>query len=524
MEDKTVLFRNATVVDGTGNASFCADVLVKGTSIEAVLGPNSNASCEETIDATGLILCPGFMDIHAHSDLEVLRNPAMEKKIQQGITFDLSGNCGAGVFPRRSDSPAAFADILGHSGNWNWTDFRTYASQLKSGINIAFLQAHGSLRNTAVEGNPNREATDAEIERMCSLLDASISEGCFGFSTGLYYAPCMFASRKELLALLSVVKKHDAVFAVHHRCEGDDILPSIDEVISLVRETGVKFEVSHLKAIGHKNQNKVPLVLEKLHALKDDGFDVAFDQYPYEYGSTSLFSLLPPDLLKLEPEDLSEVLRKTRTDKVLRQDIIREMEHPHNWDSITELCPWEDISVVLLESSPEYNGLNLLQVAEKLSEDPYQTLFDLLSKEKGVALMADITQSSRSLRTIFEDDMMLFGTDALYTGNTAHPRSANGAIHILYERCVKENYPFEKVIAKMTGNVAHRLGIRDRGLVKEGCKADLVLFDPRTLRDNSSLEKPFEMCSGLEAVMVNGTFAYRKGKLTYSQSGSVVRF
>lgn len=524
MEDRTVLFRNALVVDGTGSAPFCADVLVKGNKIEDVSAPGLSAACDESIDAAGLIFCPGFMDIHAHSDLEVLRNPAMENKIQQGITFDLSGNCGAGVFPRKIDSPAAFADILGHYDNWNWTDFSSYSKQLKPGINIAFLQAHGSLRNRAIEGNPNREATNSEIERMCSLLDSSIADGCFGFSTGLYYAPCMFASRKELLALLSVVRRRNAVFAVHHRCEGDDILPSIDEVISLVRETGVKFEVSHLKAIGRKNQDKVPQVLEKLHALKDDGFDVAFDQYPYEYGSTSLFSLLPPDLLRLSSEDLSEVLVRTRTDKTLREDIFREMEHPHNWDSITELCPWEDISVVLLESSPQYNGLNLMQVAEKLSEDPYQALFDLLSKERGVALMADITQSPQSLRTIFEDDMMLFGTDALYTGKTAHPRSANGAIHLLFERCVKENYPFEKVIAKMTGNVARRLGIRDRGLVKKGCKADLVLFNPSALRDNSSLEKPFEMCSGLEAVMVNGVFAFREGKLTHSQSGSPVRF
>ena len=177
---------------------------------------------------------------------------------------------------------------------------------------------------------------------------------------------------------------------------------------------------------------------------------------------------------------------------------------------------------VLLESSPEYNGLNLLQVAEKISEDPYQALFDLLAKERGVALMADITQSLQSLRTIFEDDMMLFGTDSLYTGNTAHPRSANGAIHLLYERCVKEDYPFEKVIAKMTGNVARRMGIRDRGLIRNGFKADLVLFNPKTLKDNSSLEKPFEMCSGLEAVMVNGTFAFRDGKLTHSQSGAVL--
>ena len=524
MEDRTVLFRNATVVDGSSAQPFRSDVLVEGDRIKAILKPCSGVGSDETIEASDRILCPGFMDIHAHSDLEVLRNPAMENKIQQGITFDLSGNCGAGVFPRRPDSEPAFADILGHYGNWNWTDFESYSRLLEPGMNIAFLQAHGSLRNTALEGNPNRPATDSEISLLCDLLDVSISEGCFGFSTGLYYAPCMFASRKELVSLLSVVKRHDAVFAVHHRCEGNDILTSIDEIVSLVRETGVKLEVSHLKAIGRKNQEKVPVVLEKLHALRDEGFDVAFDQYPYEYGSTSLFSLLPPELLKLDFLSLSGVLARTKTDRALRDKIVREMENPRNWDSITELCPWEDIKVVLLESFPEYNGLNLLQVAEKLSEDPYQALFDLLAKERGVALMADITQSPQSLRTIFEDDMMLFGTDALYTGKTAHPRSANGAIHLLYERCVKEDYPFEKVIAKMTGDVAKRLGIRDRGVVKAGFKADLVLFDPKTLKDNSSLERPFEMCSGLEAVMVNGTFAFRDGKLTHSQSGTVIRF
>lgn len=524
MENNTVLFRNASIVDGTGQKPLRADVIVEGSIIKEVLAPGTAVCPGTTVEAAGLILCPGFMDIHAHSDLEVLRNPAMENKIRQGITFDLSGNCGAGVFPRKGNSEPDFADILGHHDKWSWTDFSSYAGMLKPGINIAFLQAHGSLRNTVLEGNPNRPATDRETEIMCDLLDASIAEGCFGFSTGLYYAPCMFASEKELLSLLSVVKRHDAVFAVHHRCEGDDILPSIDEIVSLVRRTGVKLEVSHLKAIGRKNQYKVPAVLQKLHALKDEGFDVAFDQYPYEYGSTSLFSLLPPDVLRLDPRDLSDLLAKTRTDKSLREKIVREMEHPDNWDSITELCPWEDIKVVLLESSPEYNGLNLIQVAEKLSDDPHQALFDLLAKEKGVALMADITQSSQSLRSIFEDDLMLFGTDALYTGDAAHPRSANGAIHLLHERCVKENYPFEKVIAKMTGNVARRLGIRDRGLVKKGCKADLVLFNPRTLKDNSSLEKPFAMCSGLESVMVNGTFAYKDGGLTHSQSGTVIRF
>ena len=265
----------------------------------------------------------------------------------------------------------------------------------------------------------------------------------------------------------------------------------------------------------------MPEVLEKIHRMRDEGFDIAFDQYPYEYGSTSLFSLLPPDYLRLTPKDLSAMLEKTRTDRTLRDSIVAEMMDPHGWYSIAELCPWEDISVVTMESTPEVNGMDMAEIARRMDMDSFDALFALLAKEKGYALMSDVTQSPEALRMIFEDPLMCFGTDALYTGPFAHPRSANGAIHILYERCVKERYPFEEVIRKMTHEVASRLRIRDRGLVREGFKADLVLLDPETLRDNSDMAHPFVMCTGLECVMVNGEFAFRDGKLTESLSGKV---
>lgn len=522
----TTLFRNSTVIDGSGGKPFSADVIVRGDTIVSVVpgGGASPAGVDEVIDSAGKILCPGFMDIHAHSDLELIRHPSMTYKIQQGITFDLSGNCGIGVYPWKPELEPRFFDIIGHYDNWNWTDFSTYAGRLAgngTGINCGFLQSHSCLRINAIEGNPNRAATEQEIDRMCAMLEKSLEQGCFGFSSGLYYAPCMYAERNEITALLSVVRKHDAVFAVHHRCEGDDILPSIDEILSYVRETGVRLEISHLKAIGRKNQTKVPEVLEKIHRMRDEGFDIAFDQYPYEYGSTSLFSLLPPDYLRLTPKDLSAMLERTRTDRALRDSIVAEMMEPHGWDSIAELCPWEDISVVTMESTPEVNGMDMAEIARKTGMDPFDALFVLLAKEKGYALMSDITQSPESLRLIFEDPLMCFGTDALYTGPFAHPRSANGAIHILYERCVKERYPFEEVIRKMTHEVASRLRIRDRGLVREGFKADLVLFDPVTLKDNSDMAHPFAMCTGLECVMVNGEFALRDRKLTESLSGRV---
>ena len=518
------LFENATVIDGSAGAPFKANVLIEDSKISKISSGQTGLETGDTrsIDCTGKILCPGFMDMHAHSDLEVLRDPTMSHKVQQGITFDLSGNCGVAVYPRKiNDSPVA-ADIIGHYDNWSWTDFISYRSLLKPGINIALLQGHSCLRIQAIDGNPNRAATKEEIERMCSLLDKSLSQGCMGLSSGLYYAPCLFADHDEMVALLNVVKKHNALFCVHHRCEGDDILPSIDEIISYVRETGVRLEISHLKAIGRKNQDKIPLVLEKIHKLHDDGFDVAFDQYPYEYGSTSLFSLLPPRLLRLPKDELSRTLENTATDRKLRDDIVYEMEHPVLWDSITELCPWEDISIVTMESFPEYNGMTLAEMADRLGMDPYDALFSLLSREEGYALMSDITQTPDKLRMIFDDELMSFGTDALYTGKAAHPRSANAAIHLLCNRCKEENVLWEVAINKMTKKVADRLSIKDRGQIKEGFKADLVVFDPKRLKDNSSLSNPFAMCTGLEYVMVNGCFALSEGKLTGTQSGEVI--
>ena len=518
------LFENATVFDGSLRAPFKASVLVQDSSITAIGQKIDRKEAEgaSVIDCTGLTLCPGFMDIHAHSDLEVLRNPTMSHKVQQGITFDLSGNCGVGVFPRRADDSPAFADIIGHYPTWTWTDYSSYKKMLKPGINMGFLQGHSRLRMSAIDGNPNRKATKEEISKMCALLDKSLSEGCLGMSSGLYYAPCLFADHDEIFELLKVVKSHNSLFCVHHRCEGDEILESIDEIISYVRETGVRLEVSHLKAIGRKNQDKIPSVLKKIHDLRNEGFDVAFDQYPYEYGSTSLFSLLPPRLLRLSAEELSKTLKQTATDKELRDSIVNEMQHPVQWDSITELCPWEDISIVTMESFPQYSEMTLAQVAEKLGLDPFDALFSLLSDEKGYALMSDITQTQDKLRMIFDDDLMSFGTDALYTGQSAHPRSANAAIHLLCQRCKDEDDPWEVAINKMTRKVADRLGLKDRGRIEKGCKADLVLFDRDNLKDNSSLHNPYAMCDGLDAVMVNGTFALYGGKLTGTQSGEII--
>ncbi len=523
------LFKNATLIDGSGEKAFRAHVLVNGDRIEKIF-PESEKNLQKgalTIDLKGSVLCPGFIDIHAHSDLEILRRPSMPMKVRQGITTDLSGNCGVGVFPRRERDESCFQDILGHYETWDWTDASSYFSKVHGGMNIGMLQSHAMLRKLAIEGNPNRKAEKREVSIMCSLLEKSLQEGCFGLSSGLYYAPCLFADRFEIVELLKVVKRHDKLFAVHHRCEGNGITDSIEEILDYQRETGVRLEISHLKAIGKNNQKDIDRVLEKIHRSREEGFDTLFDQYPYIYGSTSLFSLLPPRLLQLPKDELSRRLEEATKDKSKRDQIAREMENPESWDSITELCGFENIRATVLDSSPEFCSLTLKECAQRLKTDEYSALFTLLSREKGAALMIDITQSEEALEKIMKDPLMCFGTDALFIskdGRGEHPRSGNGAVHFLTKYCLeKKLFSLEEAIRKMTGETARRLRLGNRGLVKEGYKADLVVFDPKSLKDNSSPENPFAEISGLDYVMVNGVFAVKEGRLTGSLSGEVLK-
>lgn len=518
-------FRNATIVDGTGQPSFVGDVAIKDDMIMKV-SPGGDLPSGTAFDATNLVLCPGFIDIHGHSDLEVLKNPAMDPKILQGITTEVAGNCGVGVYPLSEENLALHEqvqDILGQYSPFTWKSFAEYTqvwSQKGSGTNMAFLQGHSPLRYFALGGNANRPATSAEVDVMCRMLEHSFIEGCLGFSTGLYYAPCLFAGRRELLALLRVTKQYDRLFAVHLRCEGNDVLEAIEEVLDLARLTGVRLEISHLKAIGRANQLLVPKMLALLEHARMEGIDVLFDQYPYEYGSTSLFSLLPPHYLRLKREDIQEILRSPKE----RSAIKEKMQDPDGWDSLYELCGWDNISVITLDSNKQYEGLTLTEIASLRAQGPFDSFFDLLMTEKGTALMTDITQSQDSLKRILSHPLMCFGTDALYAGPKTHPRSYQAAIHLLDKYWKQQNLlPLELLISKMTSVPASRLGFSDRGKIMQGYKADLVIFDPATLQDNSTENDPMAKPDGMVLVMVNGKLSFFEGEPTGVCSGSLLK-
>ncbi|MFA7118343.1 MAG: D-aminoacylase [Sphaerochaetaceae bacterium] len=510
------LFTQANVIDGSGNPAYKADVAVCGEEITAI-GKISPSLARHVVPSSGLVLCPGFVDMHGHSELQVLRDSSMSVKIRQGITSEVAGNCGIGVYPSGADytmQKTLSRDVLGDTPYPYWKSFEDYKDTLARkgcGTNMAFLQSHSALRCAVLGSNPNRVATNREIEGMCSLLRQSFESGCVGFSSGLYYAPCIFADRRELLALLSVTKEYGRFFAVHHRCEGDEVLSSLQEVISLAQESGVRLEISHLKAIGRNNQDKVDSMLAMITRARNDGLEIAFDQYPYTYGSTSLFSLLPPLFLRMERARLQQLLQE----KKIRSEIQAMMEHPEGWDSIYELAGFDQILILVLESNSKYQMMSIEDIAKQRHEDVFDTFFDLLEEEKGTALMADTTQSEESLIKILRHPLMCFGTDALYAGGLCHPRSYNAAIHLLdrYGRELRI-LPWEQLIHRMTEEGARRIGLMQRGLVKEGYKADLVLFDSASIKDNSSLANPDASATGLELVMINGQVAYKDKQCT----------
>ena len=494
-----ILLKNALVHDGSLNKIKKNDVLIDGDKILDV-GSFSNFS-GKTIDLTGFILCPGFIDLHAHSDLEILRNPLMKGKTNQGILTEISGNCGIGVFPIKNnkDFPKSLIfDILGQYPFFDWTDYNSYKDKIHSPYDMRMLTSHSALRFQAIRENANREATDEEIKQMTLLLKESFTQGTLGLSMGLYYAPGVFASNKELLSLAKTCAENNKILSVHHRCEGTNIISSLNQILSIAKQTGVKLEISHLKIIGDKNQS---LIDQVLNLIENSSQVIGFDQYPFEYGSTTLMGLLPPKVLSMERIQRSAFLK----DSSNYPQLINEINNPKNWDSILNMVSLSKIFITELTHFPELRGKNLIEVGEHFKINPYHALFKILSEETGEALMIDYTESSATLGKIFRHRLSAFGTDALYNSPFPHPRCYNSTNHILDPSFLKKHSSsLEWAIHRMTGLSAERFNLNDVGFIRKGLKANLVCFDPKQIKDNSSISEPAIKPEGFKYIIQNG--------------------
>lgn len=538
MNKISYFLKNATIIDGDNNPSFLSNILIENEKISLITKKN-NINADIILDLSGKYVTPGFIDVHGHSDLQILRSPEMKSKIQQGITTEIAGNCGIGTFPIDLNDKNIITsihdltkDVLG-SYTYDYFDFSSFCEKVDlnpPNTNVLFLQSHSALRANVIKPNANREATDDEIRMMCDLLDVSLKQGCIGFSTGLYYAPCLYADKKELLALLRVVKKHNKIFCTHHRCEGDYVISSLKEVIDLAKEVNVKLEISHLKAIGVENQKFVKQMLQMIDDAKNEGLDIGFDQYPYDYGSTSLYSLLPPKYLKLSTRELKAALNNKSEREIIKDLIIK----GEGFDSIIKMCGFDNVYTMFLETQRELEHYSLRELSLKLKnkddEDScFETFFDILLKENGTALMMDITQSHESIEKILNHDLMCFGTDALYSGDEesnlpTHPRTYQAAVHLIdvyYKQ--RKSIDLISLINKMSGKCAKRFNIANRGIIKEGNFADIVVMDLYNLKDNSGNVDNKIPPEGIDYVFVNGNLVYKNKEIVNSNSGRVLR-
>lgn len=517
--------QHGTVIDGTSAPRFRADVLVREGKIAAVapqLPPRG-----EVIDATGMIVCPGFIDLHTHSQLVVFTDPDLPMKVAQGITTELFGQDGMAPFPMRPEAvPTWRTHLSGLDCNppidWDWRDAEGYLQRLpRASVNIATLVGHGNLR-LCVMGMADRPATDDELRQMGLLLEQSLKEGAFGLSTGLIYAPCAYADTRELIYLNRIVARYGGLFVTHMRNEGDGIWTALDEVFEVARATGVHLHISHLKITGRHNWGQAARLLQRIEAARAAGLTVTADQYPYEAGSTMLASLLPP----WAHAGGIEALRQRLRDPVSLARMQRDMEQgvPGQRSMVRE-AGYEHIVVSYTGSDrhSDVQGHTLADIARLWGVTPFEAVVRLLLEEDFAVGMIAFMIGEEDIQQILRAPWRAMGTDGLL-GGKPHPRAYGSCPRILghYVRDLGL-LSLEEAIRKMTSLPAAILHLSDRGVLQPGKAADLVVFNPQTIRDRATYDAPRQFPEGIPYVFVNGRPVIARGRPTGERPGQLLR-
>ena len=524
------IFKGGKIVDGSGAPAFVADVLVENGVI-AGIGSFEGEPGTQVYDARERIVCPGFIDTHTHSDLAAIVNPALSAKIRQGITTELLGQDGVALAPLPEQYITAWRkNIAGLDGDtdlidWKYRDTDGYLSLLaayRPATNLSYLVPHGNVRMEAM-GLDGRAATKEEVARMCEILDRELSAGAFGFSTGLIYMPCAFGDTYEVVELCKVTARHGGIFVVHQRSEADDILTSTQELIDITRQSGVHLHISHMKVCGKKNWPLIEKMLGMLEAAQGEGLKISFDQYPYVAGSTMLGVILPPWVHAGGTDKLLERL----ADPELRKKMVADIEQGiPGWDNFIDFAGLDQIFItsVKTEKNADTIGLNLIELGEKRGKDPYNATFDLLYEEENAVGMFDFYGTEEHVIKFLCRPEQNVCTDGLMGKGKPHPR-VFGAFPRVLGKYVREEkcLSWEAAIHKMTGKPAAVVGLANRGQLKPGMAADIVVFNPETIIDKGTFIEPNQYPEGIDAVMVNGAFALVNGVETYARSGQVIR-
>jgi N-acyl-D-amino-acid deacylase len=465
-----LILRGGQLIDGTAAPSRVADVAIQAGRITAV-GDLSSAS-GETLDCRGLVISPGFIDMHSHSDFSILDVPGADSKVRQGVTTEVVGNCGFSTFPivdEQREAFRAFAAFLNPRMRLDWStgsDFFGQVESTGSAVNLAPLIGHGTVR-LAVMGMDPRPPTADEIERMRAHVRRGFEDGAWGYSTGLIYAPCSYAQTAEVAAVAEAAQPFDGIYFTHMRDEGDHLLEAIDEALSIGRSAGVRVQISHFKSAGARNWGRAPAALQKVEAARAAGQDVMLDQYPYLAGSTTLTALLPPASLEGGIPALLHNLRDPEFRARAGQGIAEGV--PGWWNPIGG-SGWDSVVIAGADSTPQYEGQTLSDIGAQLGGDGFDALCELLLSNDGAVSIVIFMMSEDDLQIGMRHPLVMVGTDAFVTtpqaglgGSRPHPRTY-GCYPRVLGTYVRERgvLSLEMAVHKMTG-VNGRMEVRAGG-------------------------------------------------------------
>ncbi|MEV4869758.1 N-acyl-D-amino-acid deacylase family protein [Streptomyces syringium] len=531
-----LVIRDTRVIDGTGGASYRADVAVADGRIVAIHRETDGHRPGGTrvLDAHGLALAPGFIDMHAHSDLALLRDPGHEAKAAQGVTLEVIGQDGLSYAPVDDRTLAEVRTQItgwngdGHDIDFTWRSVGEYLDRLDHGfggegiaVNAAYLVPQGSVRMLAV-GWERRAATAEETGRMKRLVAEGLEQGAVGLSSGLTYTPGMYATDAELTELCRVVARYGGYYCPHHRSYGADALRAYAEMVALTREAGCALHLAHAVMNFDVNQGRAPELLDLLDTALAAGADISLDTYPYTPGCTTLVAMLPSWAGEGGPEAVLARLRDDATAERIRRAVEVEGADgchgvPIDWDTI-------EISGVADPGLADHVGRSVARSARERGEEPWSTARRLLIEDRLGSTILQHVGDEENVRTIMRHAVHTGGSDGILHGEKPHPR-AYGTFPRYLGRYARELgvLPLEECVAHLTSRPAARLRLPDRGVIRPGFRADLVLFDPETVAAGATFEAPRTLSIGIPYVLIDGRFVMEDGRRTDVLAGRAVR-